>query len=151
MKKIIFIANLLLCTISFSYAETLEDMVKNVNRARSEARYCGKEYFLAAKPLKINMALQRAAEKHAIDMASKKYFDHKNLEGDTPFVRIEREGYKYSTAGENIAMGYKNSQKAIEGWLTSVGHCSNIMNPEFTEIGMAHSEDYWVQTFGSAQ
>ncbi|MGX2968723.1 CAP domain-containing protein [Ursidibacter sp. B-7004-1] len=149
MKKVILSISLLFCTTSVSFAETLEEMLEKVNQARSQARHCGKKHFSAAKPLQLNIALQKAAEKHAVDMAQKKYFAHNSLDGRTPFDRIKKEGYEYSTAGENIAMGNKTSTDALQSWLNSPGHCSNIMNPKFTQMGMARSGIYWVQTFGT--
>lgn len=149
MKKIWLQLSFLFSISAMSYAETPEKMVELVNQVRSQARDCGNKHFSAVKPLKLNTALQRAAEKHAIDMAQKNYFEHDSLDGRTPFVRMKQEGYDYSIAGENISLGDKSAQEAIQGWLTSPGHCANMMNPKFTEMGMAGFNQYWVQTFGS--
>ena len=47
---------------------------------------------------------------------------------------------------------YKNLEGRvieINGWLDSDGHCSNIMNPGFTEIGVGFHDYYWTQNFGT--
>jgi len=51
--------------------------------------------------------------------------------------------------GENIGMGYKNEKEMVEGWLKSPGHCKNIMNKGYKEMGVAKVGSYWTQTFGA--
>src|SRR4030067_605973 len=57
-----------------------------------------------------------------------------------PGDRFAREGYAWRTYGENIAVGYPTVSAVMQGWLGSDGHCRNIMNPAFREIGAAYAE-----------
>lgn len=147
MKKIILFGAIL-AAMNFAHAHSPEEMLQIVNEARSQSRTCGGKRYAAAPPFELNAALQRAAQKHADDMAKKGYFSHHSRDGRTPFQRMEAEGYRYWTAGENIAKGHRSAESAVAGWLKSAGHCANIMNPEFHELGMAQNGTIWVQTFG---
>jgi len=146
-----------------------------INNARAQARDCGTQgHFDAAPPLKWNVHLYNAAREHSADMAKSNYMDHpgsgtdnditakeENLgRGSIPKERILHNGYPttYITLGENVEGGtaIDTPQKAIDGWLNSDHHCANIMNPVFTEVGMAKYSNpeatytnYWTQNFGA--
>ena len=135
-----------------------------------------------------NTFLTDSSQEHSEDMLSTGIFTHEgtgtrtDITGQTftptrkstPFERMTRNGYSYITAGENIA--YRAAYptlpndawvRAMEGWMTShTGHCSNIMNPDFIDFGMAESRGtrailfsdgvtrdapaaYWTQNFGA--
>ncbi len=138
-----------------SMTEFEEDVLLIVNEARQAGASCGGQSFGAADPLTMNPALRCAARVHSKDMADRGFFDHKNPDGQDPFVRMELAGYTYVTAGENIAAGQMSPAEVMQSWMDSPGHCSNIMNPNFTEIGVGTFEDQggpyrylWTQTFG---
>jgi uncharacterized protein YkwD len=99
--------------------------------------HCGKSHFAAAKPLRWNPALFKAAHQHAEDMSRKGYFDHNSPNGRSPGDRLSAAGYSWQTYGENIALGQPTVAEVVEGWLGSPEHCGNIMNGEFTEVGVA--------------
>ena len=127
-----------------------------VNDARAEPRSCGDQSFGAARPIKWNAALEKAASRHAADMAANSYFSHSGRDGSTPAQRVTRAGYRYLTTGENIAAGQRSPEEAVAGWIKSPGHCANLMNSAFTEMGVAVSVNatskmgiYWVQHFGA--
>jgi uncharacterized protein YkwD len=127
-----------------------------VNAARAEARRCGDRAFGASPPLRVSPALEQVAQRHAEDMARRGYFDHTGADGSTPQRRIDRGGYAWSISGENLALGRMSSREAVEGWLASPGHCANIMEPRFTETGIAlaagrapDQPTYWVQAFAA--
>jgi hypothetical protein len=109
--------------------------------------------------LKVNELLTKAAQNKANDMASKGYFSHVTPEGRTPWEWITEAGYRYTYAGENLAVNFENSEDVNNAWLNSPGHRSNIMNSKFTEIGIAtaegmyngHKATYVVQMFGTPQ
>lgn len=135
-----------------------QEMLDAVNEARAGGRDCGDEegYFDAAGPLTWNSTLEQAACLHARDMADNNYFSHDSLDGTEFYERIEELGYRYSFVGENLAAGQLTVSEAMAGLLDSPGHCANIMNPDFTELGSAvkKNEDadyyiYWAQEFGS--
>jgi uncharacterized protein YkwD len=75
----------------------------------------------------------------------------------TPWDRIGDAGYVYSAAAENVAGGYPTPALVVDGWLSSAGHCRNVMSSDVTEIGVAFFADesphlhatYWVQVFAA--
>jgi uncharacterized protein YkwD len=128
-----------------------------VNEARSHARRCGREAFDATSPLKLSPALGNAALVHSLDMATRDYFDHGGADGSTPASRVTRAGYAWRVVGENIASGVPTPEEAVAGWLQSPGHCQNLMDPRFTDMGVAYmvnakspSVILWTQVFAQA-
>ncbi|MDI2590766.1 CAP domain-containing protein [Pseudomonas sp. 681] len=127
-----------------------------LNAARAQPRQCGGQPFAATTPLAWNATLGGAAEAHSRDMANNNYFDHKDRNGGTPGDRAELAGYIAQQIGENIAAGQDTTQKVVDGWLGSPGHCANLMNPQFRELGAAYAVDpksdagiYWTAMFGT--
>jgi uncharacterized protein YkwD len=130
-------------------------VVELVNVARSSGRKCGSERFAAAPSLMVSQKLNKAADGHARDMARKKYFDHRGRDGSQPKDRVLRAGYHPRLTGENIAFGPESAEEVVAGWLASPGHCANIMDSRFRDIGVGlatgrkRGQIYWVQTFGA--
>ena len=127
-----------------------------VNQARATARSCGNRKFNAARPLRWSDKLAEISQLHAEDMARNNYFSHGGRDGSSPAQRVERAGYRYRATGENIAAGQTKPEEAVAGWIKSPPHCANLMNPGFTEMGVAYAVDrgselgvYWAQTFGT--
>ena len=110
-----------------------------------------------APPLALEPRLHCAARVHSADMSERAYFDHVNPDGEDPFDRMAKAGYAFLQAGENIAGGPDAAAAAVAGWLKSPGHCANMMDPGYTEIGVGFYEGsgpytyYWTQTFGRPQ
>jgi uncharacterized protein YkwD len=130
-------------------------VVELVNAARSHGRKCGAERFAAAPPLNPSRQLDAAATDHARDMMRKKYFDHRGSDDSQPKDRVMRAGYQSRLTGENIALGPESAEEVVAGWLDSPGHCANIMEPRFQDIGVGvasgkkRGQIYWVQNFGA--
>ncbi|GAB2796551.1 hypothetical protein GCM10027040_23800 [Halomonas shantousis] len=130
------------------------ELLERVNEARGQARQCGDEKFEAVRPLDWNCRLEAAAEVHSKDMAANEYFDHASPEGVQIGERVKNQGYDWMAVGENIAVGQDSVAAVVDGWLASPGHCANIMNDTFTEMGVAKAENvgkmyspYWTQVF----
>ena len=116
--------------------EFASQMVAQINAVRSEARSCGTSGdFDAADPVIWNDLLALAAEWHSEDMAENDFFSHTGSDGSDIGERLETAGYSASAWGENIAAGYGSIEAVVTGWVSSPGHCVNIMNPNFSEIG----------------
>ena len=81
--------------------------------------------------------LAQAAAGHSQDMAARNYFSHTSADGRTLVDRVNATGYAWSSLGENIAAGYPSVNAVVDGWMASDGHCANLMNPAFRDIGMA--------------
>lgn len=122
-------------TCSLSNFQT--DLMTLINQARATSRTCGSTSYPAAAAVAWNSKLFDAAAVHSADMANQNYFSHTSLDGRTFDQRITAAGYSWSTIGENIAAGQTSVASVMAGWMASAGHCSNIMNGNFTEVGVA--------------
>jgi uncharacterized protein YkwD len=124
-----------------------------VNEARSQPRRCGSRAFAPAPPLTLDHTLDSVAYGHATDMAEHNYFEHEDLAGHTPADRVRAVGYREKLVGENIAFGPRTADEVVQGWLDSPGHCENIMDPRFAQMGIAYAAGhakrglFWVQLF----
>jgi uncharacterized protein YkwD len=126
------------------------------NRARARPRRCGNRNFAAAPPLTLEPRLSEAASAHARDMLAQHYFDHRDPAGHSPADRVRARGYRYAIVGENLAAGATDAHEAMQGWLDSPGHCENIMDPRFTQLGVGFADTAsgaaridWVQVFAT--
>ncbi|KHE71513.1 CAP domain-containing protein [Halobacillus sp. BBL2006] len=101
------------------------------------------------QPLELDTELSAVAKDKSLDMQNKGYFSHNSPTYGSPFDMMKQYGIDYRTAGENIAMGQTSPEQVVEGWMNSEGHRKNIMNPNFTHIGVGHAENgnYWTQMF----
>ena len=120
-----------------------------VNKIRMSGVQCGDTYYYPVPPVQWNVQLEAAAFEHSKDMFQNKYFSHQANDGTKGGARIEAEGYWWSTYGENLGLGYANEKQVVEAWLKSPGHCKNIMNKSFKEMGVARVGNYWTQDFGA--
>lgn len=120
-----------------------------INEARTSGCQCGSDFFPAVGSVTWSDTLEKAAKIHSQDMDNKKFFSHEGSDGSTIIERVTRLGYSYSFVGENIAQGYLTEQQVVEGWLASPGHCRNIMNGHFREMGITRKGDYWTQVLGT--
>lgn len=76
-------------------------------------------------------------------------FDHTRPDGSGFYTVFGvEENYSY---GENIAEGFDTAQQALDGWMASEGHRENILDPEYTGMGIGTVQQdgrrYWVQIF----
>src|SRR3989344_7921275 len=126
---------------------TPDALVRSVNVTRTDTQ----------KPkLAVNTLLERAAQLKANDMAAKSYFAHTSPAGITPWYWLHQVGYHYSSAGENLAVDFIDSNDVHQAWMNSPSHRANILNAGYTEIGIAtatgryqeHETIFVVQFFG---
>ncbi|KKT89869.1 MAG: hypothetical protein UW95_C0003G0065 [Parcubacteria group bacterium GW2011_GWC1_45_14] len=107
---------------------TIENVIGLVNQEREMA---------GLVPLVENGNLSRAAQKKAQDMLEKNYFSHTSPEGLTPWYWIEKAGYDYKFAGENLAINFKTAEKQNKALMDSATHRKNILGEQFNEVGVA--------------
>jgi uncharacterized protein YkwD len=113
-------------------------ILQRINQLRASGANCGSSgQFAPAPAVAWNAKLTQAADGHSQDMSAQNYFSHTSLDGRTFDQRIDATGYAWSTAGENIAAGYPSVDAVMDGWTQSPGHCANLMNQNFAEIGVA--------------
>ena len=82
-------------------------------------------------------------------MQTKGYFSHTSPTYGSPFEMMKKFGITYRYAGENIAYGQRTPQQVVDAWMNSSGHRANILNANFTQIGMGYvaTGNYWTQMF----
>lgn len=123
-----------------SYQQQVLDLV-NAERAKR-----------GISALTLDSSLSSVATKKSQDMIDKNYFDHTSPTYGSPFDMMKQFGISYRTAGENIAKGQKTPQEVVAAWMNSEGHRKNILNPNFTNLGVGIAKDsnkttYWTQMF----
>ncbi|WP_025273896.1 CAP domain-containing protein [Haloglycomyces albus] len=120
-----------------------ELVVRLVNQRRTEANCPDVE------PID---TLEHAAYGHAEDMGVNDYFSHTSQDGRSPSDRAAAAGHQ-GGVGENIAAGQQTAEEVMRAWMNSDGHRANILNCDWTVIGVGHfvndsGTPYWVQNFG---
>jgi hypothetical protein len=86
--------------------------------------------------LKASALLNQAAQLKANDMAAKSYYAHVSPDGTIPPAWLNKVGYKYQIMGENLVIDRTSSEQVVSAWMGSEAHRENILNPQFTEIGI---------------
>lgn len=101
------------------------------------------------KPLNANWELSRVARYKSQNMANNKYFSHTSPTYGSPFNMIKNFGIKYRSAGENIAYGQRTPAQVVNSWWNSAGHRANMLNANYTDIGVGYvaNGNYWTQMF----
>lgn len=112
-----------------------------LNRHRSTGYNCGGQQFGPAGPLSMHQGLSQAATNWSQQMQQMGQLSHDRMQERISAVCGQ------VWMGENVAAGQQNPVAAVESWMTSPGHCSNIMNPNYNLIGFGGSGNYWTQLF----
>ena len=120
-------------------ADIRDAFLAAVNGARSVGQVCGVTPHGPVPPVSWSENLAMAAYLHSEDMVLNNFFGHTGSDGSSVGQRISRQGYPWRTYGENIAVGYPTVSSVLQGWLGSEGHCENLMDPAFTEIGAGYA------------
>lgn len=114
--------------LGFATSIYQQELIKLVNDEREK---------LGLAELQENPTLNKAALLKAQDMFEEDYWAHVSPQGVTPWYWFEKESYNYLVAGENLAKDFNTSAGVVAGWLASPTHKDNLLNSEFTEIGLA--------------
>lgn len=129
--------------LNTTLANNIESVAQLVNQERAKE---------GLSPLRVDTQLLDAAKIRALELPQ--LFDHQRPDGRSCFTVLDDIGYtSYSTLGENIAAGQQTPESVMSAWMNSPGHRANILNPDFTSIGVgcvAGNEGYplyWVQLF----
>jgi len=130
-----------------SISQFQQSFLTATNKARAKGRKCGKKYFPAAPALSLNKNLNSAAHNHSADMYKNNFLEHVSSNGDTLVERMIDAEYSWSAVAENIAHNQKNINQVIADWLSSPGHCSNMMSADYTQTGVAQVHRYWTQVY----
>jgi uncharacterized YkwD family protein/spore coat assembly protein SafA len=103
-------------------------------------------------PLQLDKQLSNVARAKSQDMRDNNYFSHQSPTYGSPFDMMKSFGISYRYAGENIAAGQRNPEEVMKAWMNSSGHRANILNPNYTHIGVGLVKGgsygyYWTQMF----
>ena len=117
-----------------------QEVIRLVNQERAKN---------GLSPLKYDWELARVAEHKSLDMRSLDYFSHTSPTYGSPFDIMKNYGIHYQAAGESIAKGQTSAQQVMNAWMNSSGHRANILNSNYTHIGVGYVSDghYWTQMF----
>ncbi len=101
-------------------------------------------------PLTIDKKVAAAALVRAKETVQS--FSHTRPDGRSFSTVFAENGVSYRGAGENIAYGYRSAEQVMNAWMNSSGHRANIMNPNYTSIGIGYYQtdsgvQYWTQLF----
>ncbi len=114
--------------ISGAVAFPKEDVIAQTNALRES---------LGLNDLKENNVLDTAAAQKLQDMIQNSYFAHTSPAGISPWHWIDINQYKYSYAGENLAIGFLTAKDTVDAWANSPSHRANLLNSNYKEIGIA--------------
>lgn len=133
------------CTDAPDHDVLTQDLLAAINAERIKRRL---------PPLRTNTTLMQVADFYSCRLIDGRFFDHVDpFDGSTVDTRITDFGYAFQKVGENLAAGHKTAKDAVNAWLDSPGHRANLLDPAFTETGIAVKIGgdygwYWVQEFG---
>lgn len=117
-----------------------DEVIRLVNVERANA---------GLSPLVKNGKLCQAAEKRASEIGIS--FSHTRPDGRPCNTILEDMGIGYVTCGENIASGHPTAAAVVRGWMNSPGHRANILDEDYTEIGVGVWDVdgilHWAQIF----
>jgi hypothetical protein len=134
-----------------AWAAWEEEVLDLVNQQRAAGATCGGVPHGPVGPLTMEPRQRCAARLHSLDMIERAYFDHDSPDGVGFCERISELGYGWSAIAENITTS-STPALAVSGWMTSTGHCQNIMNGMLEDTGVGYaaggSAHRWTQTFG---
>lgn len=87
--------------------------------------------------LNLNDQLSSAAAGKCNKMLADNFWAHYAPDGTTPWFFINQAGYKYETAGENLAKDFNDSNSVVNAWMASPTHAANILNGKYQDVGFA--------------
>lgn len=133
------------------WAELERGVLEAVNEQRARGAVCGDEEMPPVGPLERDVLLEDAARKHSLDMAENGYFSHQSLDGRMPEDRARASGFEGTGVGENIAQGQRTVEEVMAAWMSSPGHCRNIMDGSYRLLGVGRADaggpPFWTQNF----
>lgn len=128
-------------SLNNSASAYISQVLSLVNEERAKA---------GLSPLTLDTGASEAADIRAKEIVNN--FSHTRPNGNSFSSALTENGVSYRSAGENIAYGQNTPSEVMNSWMNSSGHRANILNQNFTKIGIGHYEtangtDYWVQVF----
>lgn len=118
-----------------------QQVIELVNEERAKA---------GLSPLQESAQASKAASVRAEEIT--RSFSHTRPDGSSFSTALQQNGVSFRSSGENIAYGQRTPQEVMNSWMNSQGHRANILNPNFTAIGVGYVQNssgvgYWTQLF----
>ncbi len=126
-----------------------QEMLDRVNALRTAGCRCGNRKMPPVPPLTYNTKLEAAAAAHAQYMQRTGRFDHTGAGGSSVADRASEAGYDWGAIAENIALGQPSIEAVVSSWKNSPGHCQNMMDKAYSQMGVAQEGRYWVQVLAA--
>ncbi len=130
-------------TTKKSSSSVENEVLKLINQERAK---------VGVAPLTIDPTLNSMANIRAVEAV--KSFSHTRLDGQSCFTIFDDFNMSYSYCGENLAAGNSTAAATVQQWVKSSGHYANIIDPNFTQVGIGYYYDesspykyYWTQIF----
>jgi uncharacterized protein YkwD len=113
-----------------------EEVLKLVNEERTSR---------GLSALELDENLCAAAEVRAGEVLRR--FSHTRPNRTSWMTVFNEFGISYNICGENIARGFNSSKSVVDAWMNSSGHRANILNPNYTHMGVGKNGTGWGQLF----
>lgn len=132
-----------------------EAATRALNALRAQVRSCGERSWPAVPALRWHALLETSARHYAQELAARDRLAHVSATGATLRTRLREAGYLMRLSGENLAGGPETLDEALAQWLSSPGHCENLMLADFEDFGLAcvsgpgKLQRYWVLQLGA--
>ena len=132
-RRIAYLSFGLLLSFSFISSSTAialsdQSIAQLMNNERAAAGLSGLQW---------NGSLSESASLKVADMCAKDYWSHNAPDGTQPWVFMDRAGYPYRAAGENLANGYASDSALVAAWMASPTHRDNVLSSAFRDVGVA--------------
>ncbi|MBY6004884.1 CAP domain-containing protein [Salipiger bermudensis] len=101
------------------------------------------------RPLSRSSKLQAAAEAHARDMQRMNLMTHTGSDGGSMTDRLDRAGYRYRAAAENVAQTRQGPENAMRLWINSAGHRRNMLKTNVTQYGLARAGNFYAMVLAA--
>ena len=139
----------LACAVPGDAAALQADLLSHLN---AERRAHG------LSPLRLSAKLDKAAQGHACDNASRRSISHESSDGGSLKTRLRRAGYAFRTAAENTGRGFATGARAVEWWMNSSKHRDNILLRKAREVGIGiavspapDTKLHWILVVGASK
>lgn len=137
------------CNIPANSGAMQAELIDNLNAER-RAR--------GLAPLRLSAGLDKAAQGHACDNASRQSISHVSSDGSQLQTRLRRAGYGYRTAAENTGRGFASGARAVQWWMGSPKHKQNMLMGQVRDVGVGiamsaapDSRLHWILVLGKSK
>ena len=137
------------CNIPANSGAMQSELIDNLNAERAKRGLVA---------LRLNPALDKAAQGHACDNAARQSISHVSSDGSQLQNRLRGAGYAYRTAAENTGRGFASGARAVQWWMNSPDHKHNMLIGKMRDVGVGipmsaapDSRLHWIIVMGKSK